>query len=113
MDDAWRSNGGQHKERREVEDLTQGRTTHQEEGSRRPSTAADDTTFDNGKVMAAKMAFNFAVVFIPLAISADPCSVVDWLLHCTPLLLLFALVRHLLLPCYLCRSPLCCWLVDG
>ncbi len=111
VDDAGRSDGGQLKERRGVEDPTRRRTTRQAEGSRGPNAGADDTTIDNGKAAVAKMAFNFAVACITLATFTDPCSVVHWLLHRAPLLLLFASVRHSLLPRYLCHSPRCCWLV--
>jgi hypothetical protein len=106
------SDGGQIKESRSgVGDPTRWWTTRQVEGIRGPNTAADDTTINNGKAAVAKMAFNFAVACIPLATFADPCSVVHWLLRCALLLLLFASMHHSLLPHYLCRSPLCCWLV--
>ncbi len=50
VDNAGRLDGSRHKERIGVEDPTQPRTTHQEEGSRGPNAAADDTTINNGKV---------------------------------------------------------------
>ncbi len=50
--------GGQHKERRGVEEPKRRWTTHQEEGSRGPNKVADDTTVNDGKVTVAKMAFN-------------------------------------------------------
>jgi hypothetical protein len=87
------------------------RTTRQEEGSRGSNAAADDTTINYGKVTILKVAYNVAVACISLAMFAKPCSVIGWLLHCALLLLLFDSVRHLLLPCYICHSPLCCLLV--
>jgi hypothetical protein len=50
VDNARRSDGGQHKERREVEELTQPRKTGREEGSRGPNVVAADMTINKGKV---------------------------------------------------------------
>ncbi len=112
VNNSWQPDSEQHDKRRGVEDPTRWSTTRQEEGSREPNAAADDTTINCGRMRVAKMTFNFAIAcIIPCAIFDDPCSVVEWLLHHTLLLLLSASMCHLLLPHYLCRSPLCCWLV--
>jgi hypothetical protein len=105
VDNVGRLDSGRHGERRGVEDPTQLQTTHLEEGSRGPNAVVDEAAIYNNKVMVTKMLFNFAVACIPFATFADPCSVVGRMLHCVPLLLFFASVRHSPLPCYLCHSP--------
>ncbi len=96
-----------------MKDLPRPQMTHQEEGGREPNATADETTIDNSKVSVAKMEFNFAVACIPLATFADPCSVVGWLLHHPPLLLLFVLcttcfsLTNFAIPCFVVGWMLC------